>query len=984
MRCFWLVGVFFLCLWMSEGQTPTLLDPNEVTALRTIATKLKIDFWNFSLDPCVDSFSIDSGESNITCSCSIGVTYCHVTIIYVNEKNLEGDVPEELGEFKSLTRIDFNRNNFNGTIPLSLASLSNLTVLKFVGNRFTGPIPDVIGAIRTLEELELESNLFNGSVPSFLGNLSSLTKLVVSSNKLIGVLPESLGTLTNLTDFRIDGNAISGRIPSFIANWKKMIRLDMQGTSLQGPFPTGFSSLTNLEQLRVTDINIGGTFPQWDKLKSFKYLILRNCELSGTLPAFIGSMTELRRIDLSFNNFIDILYLTDNMLNGTIPSWLFNKNPIADLSYNFFTGSEAQTNDLCQVGKVKLFASFSSAVENLRSSCLSRNITCSGNAKNYELFINCGGKAITVDGKDYSADDILQVGAEAIYSPSSNGKWALSSTGYYVGDQDSEYTTTYNSSFFNTINPDLYKSARLSPLSLRYYALCMQTGNYTVSLHFAEIMFSEDDYSSNGRRIFDVSIQSQKVLKNFDIAKNASGVRRGIVLNFTAFVENTYLDIHFQWLGKGTTGIPQRSVYGPLISAISITPNFVPDIDGSLSDSAIAGIVVGSLVFLVLIVALLFIFLKKKKKTKNEELKALESMTGYFSLRQIKTATQNFAPENKIGEGGFGSVYKGKLTDGSLIAVKQLSSKSRQGNREFLNEVGMISALQHPNLVKLFGCCVQGNQLLVIYEYMENNSLYQTMLGPEGVKMNLDWPTRSKICLGIARGLAFLHEESMIKIIHRDIKATNVLLDSHFNAKISDFGLAKLYDDENTHMNTRIAGTVGYMAPEYATRGHLTDKADVYSFGIVVLEVVSGKRNTTFMPRKNSVYLLDVANDLQEEGKILELVDSCMGDNYSKEDAHRMLNIALLCANQSPALRPKMTTVISMLEGNTPIPTEPANMKIAKSDRLSYKSFSNLSNDGQTFEVSPYTNSTMFGSSSQEEKSNQSNSSSTNVMKDKQ
>nr|GMD87763.1 probable leucine-rich repeat receptor-like serine/threonine-protein kinase At3g14840 [Ipomoea batatas] len=177
-------------------------------------------------------------------------------------------------------------------------------------------------------------------------------------------------------------------------------------------------------------------------------------------------------------------------------------------------------------------------------------------------------------------------------------------------------------------------------------------------------------------------------------------------------------------------------------------------------------------------------------------------------MRQIKLATNNFDVSNKIGAGGFGSVYKGTLPDGTVIAVKQLSSKSRQGYREFLNEIGMISCLQHPNLVKLYGCCVEGKPLLLVYEYMENNSLAHALFGPEDRQLTIDWATRQRICVGIAKGLTFLHEESTIKVVHRDIKTANVLLDKELNPKISDFGLAKLDDDEKTHISTRVAGTM--------------------------------------------------------------------------------------------------------------------------------------------------------------------------------
>nr|GMD87768.1 probable leucine-rich repeat receptor-like serine/threonine-protein kinase At3g14840 [Ipomoea batatas] len=283
-------------------------------------------------------------------------------------------------------------------------------------------------------------------------------------------------------------------------------------------------------------------------------------------------------------------------------------------------------------------------------------------------------------------------------------------------------------------------------------------------------------------------------------------------------------------------------------------------------------------------------------------------------------ATNNFDASNKIGEGGFGPVYKGTLLDGTVIAVKQLSSKSRQGNHEFLNEISMISCFHHPNLVKLYGCCVEGKQLLLVYEYLENNSLSHALFGPEDCQLKIDWPTRHRICVGVAKGLAFLHEESEIKIVHRDIKGTNVLLDKELNPKISDFGLAKLDDGENTHISTRVAGTRGYMAPEYALWGYLTFKVDVYSFGVVALEIVSGKNNVKYRPNENCICLLDWALDLQKKENLMELIDLRLGSDFDKEQALRMIKVALLCTNPSPVLRPSMSAVVSMLEGHDDIP----------------------------------------------------------------
>nr|GMD22519.1 probable leucine-rich repeat receptor-like serine/threonine-protein kinase At3g14840 [Ipomoea batatas] len=228
----------------------------------------------------------------------------------------------------------------------------------------------------------------------------------------------------------------------------------------------------------------------------------------------------------------------------------------------------------------------------------------------------------------------------------------------------------------------------------------------------------------------------------------------------------------------------------------------------------------------------------------------------------------------------------------------------------------MVACLQHPNLVKLYGCCVERKPLLLIYEYLENNSLAHALFGPEDCQLKTDWSIRYRICVGIAKGLAFLHEESEIKIIHRDIKANNVLLDKDLNPKISDFGLAKPDDDENTHITTRVAGTVGYMAPEYALWGYLTFKADVYSFGIMTLEILAGKNNVKRHSNENYFCLLDWALDLQKKGKLMELIDPRLGSDFDKEEALRMTKVALLCTNPSPVLRPSMSAVVNMLEGH--------------------------------------------------------------------
>ncbi|KAG6500479.1 hypothetical protein ZIOFF_040324 [Zingiber officinale] len=227
----------------------------------------------------------------------------------------------------------------------------------------------------------------------------------------------------------------------------------------------------------------------------------------------------------------------------------------------------------------------------------------------------------------------------------------------------------------------------------------------------------------------------------------------------------------------------------------------------------------------------------------SEDVPGIESVTIY-TFKELTNATDGFNPANKIGEGGFGSVYKGRLRNGKAIAVKVLSSESKQGAREFLTEITAISGIIHDNLVKLYGCCVEGSHRILVYNYLENNSLAKFLLASNRNNIYFNWRSTVKICVGVARGLAFLHEEVQPHIVHRDIKASNILLDKDLTPKIADFGLAKLLPANITHVSTRVAGTIGYLAPEYAIRGQVTRKADIYSYGILLLEIVSGRCNT--------------------------------------------------------------------------------------------------------------------------------------------
>lgn len=328
-----------------------------------------------------------------------------------------------------------------------------------------------------------------------------------------------------------------------------------------------------------------------------------------------------------------------------------------------------------------------------------------------------------------------------------------------------------------------------------------------------------------------------------------------------------------------------------------------------------------------------------------------------FTFDEIKKATRNFSRENIIGKGGYGNVYKGELPDGTEIAVKRFKNCSATGDASFSHEVEVIASVRHVNLVALRGYCTattsfEGHQRIIVCDLVKNGSLYDHLFGSQGRK--LTWPMRQKIALGTARGLAYLHYGAQPAIIHRDIKASNILLDDRFEAKVADFGLAKFTPEGMTHLSTRVAGTMGYVAPEYALYGQLTERSDVYSFGVLLLELLSGRKALQMEAESQPLLVTDWAWSLVREGRVLDVIEDGMPEPAVPEVLEKYVLVAVLCSHPVLYARPTMDQVLKMLETDLSLPSIPERPIPLVSDIYDIERSVGSNGSGQLFSPTGY------------------------------
>ncbi|KAJ0234720.1 Serine-threonine/tyrosine-protein kinase [Hirschfeldia incana] len=895
---------FLLCipgsvhLVQAQKKVGATTHPEEAEALNSIFATWNIQApneWNTSGELCSgaainDNIIIDDNDYNpfIKCECHFdNSTICRITALKVYMKDVVGPIPSQLWTLKYLTNLNLAQNFL------------------------TGPLSPEIGNLVRMEWLTVGINALSGPFPKEIGLLKELKSLYLSNSGLRGKIPSSFASLVNLEDAAITDLDITGRIPEFIGKWTKLKILKIFGTGLSGPIPSSFSNLTSLGELVLRNSNLTGTIPfNFGKYLNLTQVFLGNNTLNGSLPT--QKSQTLTNIDVSYND-----------LAGDLPSWVSLPNLKLNLVANNFTLGGLDKRVLPGL------------------KCLQKNFPCNRGKGIYSDFsIKCGGPQIrSIKGEVFEKDD--EDLGPASFFVNDVYRWATSSVGLYSGRINNVWV-------INGLDGELFQTARHSSSSLRYYGLGLENGGYTIKLQFAEIeILGSKVWKGLGRRRFDIYVQGRLVEKDIDIrTTNADTTVRPVQREYKANVSENYLEIHLFWAGRGTLIVPTMGTFGPLISTITAKPDFIPTVSNrppskkKYRTGTVVGASLGLGLLSIIAGVVIFIIRKSRKRcTDDAELLSMDVKPYTFAYSELKSATQDFNPANKLGEGGFGAVYKGNLTDGREIAVKMLTVGSQHGKGQFVAEIIAISSVMHRNLVKLYGCCYEGDHRLLVYEYLPNGSLDQSLFG--GI-LHLDWPTRFEICMGVARGLAYLHEEASVRIVHRDVKASNILLDSKMVPKISDFGLAKLYDEKKSHISSRVAGTVGYVAPEYAMRGILTEKTDVYAFGIVALELVSGRKNSDVNLGNEKKYLLEWAWNLHENSREVELIDHELSE-FNMEQVKRVIGIALLCTYSSHSLRPPMSKVVAMLSGDievSEVTSELGYLTNLRSDDTSSSSFS--------------------------------------------
>ncbi|GJP62717.1 hypothetical protein CLOP_g19746 [Closterium sp. NIES-67] len=792
-----------------------------------------------------------------------------------------------------LTSLELMHNQFSGPVPLALSRLSNLNLLALAFNNFTGTFPAAALQIPSLSVIDLGYNQFSGPIPAALSRLSFLQGLTLNFNRFTGIIPPALHRISSLGQLMLAGNRLSGPIPQEIRNWPTLYRLDLRYNQFTGSLPNFTAwNTTSLGILYLGSNNLTGPIPESiGNLTSLQLLSLDSNRLTGSLPVNISALTQLSALSLGNNAIIgpvadtlanltslETLWLFGNNLTGTIPSSLCNLTRMNSLVLrnNLFYGTMpsclvnfASLRDL-DLSNNSLTGPMNRNMKGMNPAYSTLNVAHNFFYGDPTLFAN--GTLYCPDQVEYNASfyDFQVTGRDYM---SSGGQGAYQKGRASLRDNCFDMTVAADSCVANETQRSAqecltYCGLTANSLPCAGHGMCVPAAAAAAAA------------AANG---------------SSDTSAAAAGGNASVVAGsaFTCLCDDGY---YLLWLDNGT---PTCSLTPPVVPP-------APVVQSSLSTGAIIAIVVGCCVALAIVaaaVAAVLILRKQKKRRTWTDLDVCKE----YSIEEVRALTNNWDAQNILGEGGFATVYRGVNAQGHVMAVKRVKLMSN----DFETEVRAMATLHHKNLVRLLGFCLHMDvetakqEQVLVYEYVPNRDLDHHIRSP---KQPLSLEDRLKIALGAAEGLAYLHSFET-PIIHRDIKPSNILVTDTMEAKIGDFGLLKQlkYEADGSNVATKVAGTPGYVDPDYNRTAMVTTKSDVYSFGVVLLEILTGQPVTI----DRTCHIGKWASMKLHDYQIEELKDKTL--TASEDAVLELADIALDCIKRRAAHRPDMTDVVLRL-----------------------------------------------------------------------
>ncbi|GLT80916.1 hypothetical protein SLA2020_523270 [Shorea laevis] len=865
--------------------------------------------------------------------------------------SINSSLPADISSCQSLTHLDLSQNLLTGVLPATLADLPELKYLDLTANNFSGDIPESFGRFPKLEVISLVYNLLDGTIPAFLGNISTLKMLNLSYNpfipgrippelgnltnleilwltecNLVGEIPDSLGRLNKLTDLDLALNNLVGRLPSSLTELASVVQIELYNNSLTGELPRGFSNLTNLRLLDASMNQLTGNIPDELTRLPLESLNLYENRFEGTVPVSIANSPNLYE-----------LRLFGNRLSGELPSNLGKNSPLRwlDVSNNQFTGQIPSS--LCEKGELEellmIFNEFSGEIPESLSECQSLSrVRMGSNRLSGEVPAGFWGlpRVNLLELVDNSfSGPIAKTIANA-----GNLSLLIISRNEFNGSIPEEIGFLQNLSQFHGANNRFSGSLPETIVNLSDLGILDLHGN-----HLSGELPS--------------GIESWKKLNELNLGNNSfsgkipEGIGRLSVLNYLDLSSNQFsgeIPTELKNLKLNQLNLSNNRFSGELppffnkgiyknsfLGNPGLCGGFTGSCNGRYEDRDGGYVWLLRFIFVlaavVLVVGVVWFYVKYRSFKRARALdKSKWTLMSFhklgFSEHEILDCLDE---DNVIGSGSSGKVYKVVLSNGEAVAVKKLWGGVKKGYEKedlekgqvqtkddgFQAEVETLGKIRHKNIVKLWCCCTTRDCKLLVYEYMPNGSLGDLLHSSKGGL--LDWPTRYKIIMDAAEGLSYLHHDCVPPIVHRDVKSNNILLDGDFGARVADFGVAKVFDaaEKGPKSMSVIAGSCGYIAPEYAYTLRVNEKSDIYSFGVVLLELVTGRLPVDpEFGEKDLVKWVCTTLDQKGVDHVLDpKLDSCF-----KEEICKVLNVGLLCTSPLPINRPSMRRVVKMLQ----------------------------------------------------------------------